>query len=365
MNLKPFSVFRVLWADIELQARSIIPALTFADHKGSMGRIGVLGGSKDYTGAPFYASSAALKFGADLSYVFTSEEAALPIKSYSPELMVTAVYRDHLVDDQQPVHVQQQEVERAAEIVQSFLPRLHVLLIGPGLGRRPQVMDMVSRIVGAARRAGLPMVIDADGLWWAAQNLSLLHGSLCLLTPNAAELDRLLAAAKAALSSAALPAEHAEELLQDLASDSLQVRVRALSVALGRVTILVKGQADLLTDGSDVYLLEDRGSPRRCGGQGDLLAGSVAVALHWSHRRGGAVEGLGLCAEGLRREEELSAVPSAAGPNGLLAGLLAASVIKAAGRMAFAERGRSMTSPDVLDKVGAAFASLDAPTTPS
>lgn len=35
---------------------------------------------------------AALRTGAELVYVFTAEEAALPIKSYSPELMVTSVY---------------------------------------------------------------------------------------------------------------------------------------------------------------------------------------------------------------------------------------------------------------------------------
>lgn len=40
----------------------------------------------------FCAGMAALRTGAELVYVFTAEEAALPIKSYSPELMVTPVY---------------------------------------------------------------------------------------------------------------------------------------------------------------------------------------------------------------------------------------------------------------------------------
>jgi NAD(P)H-hydrate repair Nnr-like enzyme with NAD(P)H-hydrate dehydratase domain len=30
--------------------------------------------------------------GADLAYILTAREAAVPIKSYSPELMVTPVY---------------------------------------------------------------------------------------------------------------------------------------------------------------------------------------------------------------------------------------------------------------------------------
>ena len=70
---------------------AIIP-LSYDSHKGSSGRVGVLGGSGDFTGAPFYAAMASLKAGSDLSFVFCAKEAALPIKSYSPELMVTPVY---------------------------------------------------------------------------------------------------------------------------------------------------------------------------------------------------------------------------------------------------------------------------------
>ena len=87
----------------------MIPPLvdaTTIHHKGSMGRIGVIGGSLDYTGAPYYSALSGLKLGADLSYVFCSQLASQPIKSYSPELMVTSFYDDssigwesHITDD--------------------------------------------------------------------------------------------------------------------------------------------------------------------------------------------------------------------------------------------------------------------------
>ncbi len=78
-------------------------------HKGDHGKIGsksvspeafisfflpsavVLGGSFDYTGAPYFAAISALKAGADLAYVFCEKDAAIPIKSYSPELMVSGI----------------------------------------------------------------------------------------------------------------------------------------------------------------------------------------------------------------------------------------------------------------------------------
>jgi ATP-dependent NAD(P)H-hydrate dehydratase len=44
--------------------------------------IGVIGGSKDYTGAPYYAGMAALRTGAELVYLFTERGAATAIKTY-------------------------------------------------------------------------------------------------------------------------------------------------------------------------------------------------------------------------------------------------------------------------------------------
>ena len=73
--------------------------LTSSLSKGQNGRVAVLGGSKDYTGAPFYAASAALQMGADLASVFCAEEAVIPIKCYSPELVVSSFYKDSSLPD--------------------------------------------------------------------------------------------------------------------------------------------------------------------------------------------------------------------------------------------------------------------------
>ena len=70
-------------------ARALVPPLgsARAGYKGQAGKVGVLGGCFEYTGAPFYAAMSALKVGADLSHVFCDEQAAVPIKAYSPELI--------------------------------------------------------------------------------------------------------------------------------------------------------------------------------------------------------------------------------------------------------------------------------------
>ena len=99
-------VLKLAWPDVAALTLNVVPPLDASNHKGTMGRVGVVGGSKDYCGAPYYAAVSALKFGADLSWVYCSQEAAIPIKSYSPELMVTPFYDDKKLGDTNTEHQQ-------------------------------------------------------------------------------------------------------------------------------------------------------------------------------------------------------------------------------------------------------------------
>ena len=203
----------------------VAPRLDGSAHKGQAGRVGVLGGSRDYTGAPYYSGQAALSVGADLLYLFTAEEACNPIKSYSPELMVrdTSLVCDSsahtsflsparplvsahclpAVADRAgdggaaaawqvtPVYSAQWPegaeagVEAMASLVVSMLPRLHSLVIGPGLGRDEAVLEAVAQVILAARARDLPLVIDADGLWLVTERPELVRDcKTVILTPN-------------------------------------------------------------------------------------------------------------------------------------------------------------------------------------
>ncbi|XP_039082610.1 ATP-dependent (S)-NAD(P)H-hydrate dehydratase isoform X3 [Hyaena hyaena] len=231
--------------------RSIIPPLTAQKHKGQDGRIGVVGGCQEYTGAPYFAAISALKVGADLSHVFCTREAAPVIKSYSPELIVHPV-----LDSPSAV----QDVER-------WLPRLHALVVGPGLGRDDLLLENVKGILEASKARDVPVVIDADGLWLLARHPALVHGyRKAVLTPNHVEFHRLW-----------------EAVLRDpVDSSDHREAVRRLSQALGNVTVVQKGERDVISDGEHVLECAHEGSGRRCGGQGDLLAGALGVLLHWA-----------------------------------------------------------------------------------
>eukprot|EP01032_Pedospumella_encystans_P016507 gene16507-18834_t len=158
-------VLKFAWPDVAALTLNVVPPLDASSHKGTMGRVGVVGGSKDYCGAPYYAAVSALKFGADLSWVYCSQEAAIPIKSYSPELMVTPFYDDKRLGDSNSEHLQgtkQDFIRDSAEVITSSFPRLHTMVIGPGLGRHPDVQLMIERVLQEAVSKNIGFVIDAD-----------------------------------------------------------------------------------------------------------------------------------------------------------------------------------------------------------
>lgn len=94
------------------------------------------------------------------------------------------------------------------------------------------------------------------------------------------EFDRLL---DAALKNQVPPIVPESVIAMPLAD-----KVYLLSRLLQGVTILRKGKEDIVAQWSEeasagvVCVIHEQGSPRRCGGQGDILAGNVAAAMHWA-----------------------------------------------------------------------------------
>ncbi|XP_041662191.1 ATP-dependent (S)-NAD(P)H-hydrate dehydratase isoform X2 [Cheilinus undulatus] len=288
--------------------KSIVPPLTLKKHKGQDGRIGIIGGCQDYTGAPYFAAISALKAGADLSHVFCTKDAATVIKSYSPELIVHPVL----------------DSPNAVEEIEKWLPRLHGLVVGPGLGREDLLLNTVKEVIEKSKPRDIPIVIDADGLWLITQQPSVIQGyQKGILTPNFMEFTRLYEAL------------HHEPM----DSSDHQRSVLQLSAAMGNLTVVLKGEHDLITDGSKVISCSVMGSGRRCGGQGDLLSGSMGVFAHWAYAASAA---------GMFR----SVNPS------LVAAFGACSLTRQCNSQAFQRHGRSTTTSDMIQEIGSAFKKL-------
>ncbi|KAK1562307.1 hypothetical protein Q3G72_009857 [Acer saccharum] len=306
-----------LEADSETILRAITPILDPNRHKGQAGKIAVIGGCREYTGAPYFAAISALKIGADLSHVFCTKDAAPVIKGYSPELIVHPILEESYsisgLGDEERRRISS---EILAE-VDKWMERFDCLVVGPGLGRDPYLLECVSEIMKHARQSNVPIVIDGDGLFLVTNSLDLVSGyPLAVLTPNVNEYKRLVQK----VLSCEVNDRDAPELLQSLAK------------RIGGVTILQKGKSDLISDGDTVKSVSIYGSPRRCGGQGDILSGSVAVFLSWA------------------RAKEKSPI-SAMNPT--VSGCIAASaLLRKAAFLAFENKKRSTLTSDIIECLG-------------
>ncbi|XP_059632557.1 ATP-dependent (S)-NAD(P)H-hydrate dehydratase [Cornus florida] len=299
--------------------RSITPNLDPTRHKGQAGKIAVIGGCREYTGAPYFSAISALKIGADLSHVFCTKDAAPVIKGYSPELIVHPVLEEsYNVRDEDKGSI-------AARVLADFdkwMERFDCLVIGPGLGRDPFLLDCVSDIMKHARQSNIPIVIDGDGLFLVTNSLGLVSGyQLAVLTPNVNEYKRLV---QKVLNCEVNDLEAHEQLL-------------SLSKRIGGVTILRKGKSDLISDGETVKSVSVYGSPRRCGGQGDILSGSVAVFLSWARQCNLAAEG------------KLSMNPT------MLGCIAGSALLRKAASDAFKYHYRSTLTSDIIERLGICF----------
>ncbi|XP_017436261.1 ATP-dependent (S)-NAD(P)H-hydrate dehydratase isoform X2 [Vigna angularis] len=262
---RDMQALRSIEVDSESVIRAITPALDPTRHKGQAGNIAVIGGCREYTGAPYFAAISALKIGADLSHVFCTKDAAPVIKSYSPELIVHPVLEEsYNVGEENKRSI----TSKVLAEVDKWMERFNCLVVGPGLGRDPFLLDCVSELMRHARQSSIPIVIDGDGLFLVTNNLDLVRGyPLAVLTPNVNEYKRLV---QKVLSSEVNDVDAPQQLL-------------SLAKKIGGVTILRKGNSDLVSDGDTVKSVNIYGSPRRCGGQGDILSGSGAVWLSSYH----------------------------------------------------------------------------------
>lgn len=288
----------------------VAPKLDGRSHKGQAGRVGVLGGSVDYTGAPYYAAMASLRGGAELIYVFTALEAAAAIKCYSPELIVSSLYSEARLNDPQ---LQQGELQGFVDRMLDALPRLHSLCVGPGLGRNEFVLAALAQVIEATSMRSVPLIIDADALWYVTRRPDLVQGQKhVVLTPNMMEY-RLLAKATVGNEAA---------------------EIQTVCRALQGPTIVQKGIVDRICSFSDdktnVLPVEcsEQGSPRRPGGIGDILAGILSTFLAWSSQRGG---------------------------NHVQACLAACTVCRMASAAAYARHHRAMVAPDIVSELGPAM----------
>jgi len=317
--------------------RQIVPPMLEKFHKGQLGRVAVIGGSEDYTGAPYFSAMASARLGCDMSHIICTPGAAAVIKTYSPNLMVHPLMRqspsEAVTSSGTKLHASDTDPKEISKKIIEMLPRLHVLVVGPGLGRDPLMHDTLAEVLAAARERKMPVVMDADSLGLVLKTPELVMGwREVVLTPNVVEFGRLWKGVKG------------EDYSPDKVEGDPARHITALSKALGGVTIVQKGGKDLISNGEETLTVDLKGGLKRSGGQGDTLTGSIATFLGW---RAAYLEGLWETKGDLKEDELLR-----------LAAFGGAAITRECSRLAFEKHGRSLQASDLTEQVHVAFMNL-------
>lgn len=208
----------------------------FDFHKGMAGRVAILAGSTQYTGAAVLSATGALRGGAGLVTLFVAHSAEMTIAAKCPPEVIVRGISD------------------PRELLEL---RFDALVVGCGMGEMEATF--AEGLLDLIFKSPVPTVIDADALNLIAKSgkTDLLKDNH-LLTPHPGEFARL------APDLCELPKEEAARKFSD--------RVPS--------TLLLKGCRTIVTRRGQSLRCNATGNPGMAsGGQGDLLAGVIGALL--------------------------------------------------------------------------------------
>jgi NAD(P)H-hydrate epimerase len=227
--------------------RELVPARAADSHKGDFGRVLIVAGSLGRTGAAHLAALGALKSGAGLVTIAAPRSVVPVIAAMMPEYMTEPL------EETSAGAVDFASVDRVLDL------KADIIAIGPGLGQDPSTAAFVQAIV---ERAGVPLVLDADGLNAFSGDPERLvgrDGVDVIITPHPGEMARLLGVSIEQVQSDRLA--HAREF-----------------AASHRVHVVLKGHRTVIAGPEGRSFVNLTGNAGMAtGGTGDLLTGMIAA----------------------------------------------------------------------------------------
>ena len=279
---------------------STLPPRPLDSHKGTFGHALVVAGSRHYVGAAWLASQASVRTGAGLT-TLASPEGVYP---------VAAAKGAEAIHLPLPEDADGRIDAAAAGVLGESERRFTALLAGCGMGWSEGTTEFLRRLLGETqdRLAGLPMLIDADGLNnltgirdWHRQ----VNGPL-VLTPHPGEMSTL----------SGVPVRHIQ-------ADRVAV-AREWAERWGATVVLKGAHTVIASPGEPVRIAPFANPGLATGGTGDVLSGVIVSLLAqgfqppeaaavgvWLHATAGEIVTRRIGQAGLAASDLLEALPQA------------------------------------------------------
>ncbi len=237
-----------VWLLEESDVKGRIPVRRPEAHKGSVGHVLVVAGSRGKTGAAALTGQAAYRAGAGLVTVATRPEALAAVMAHAPELMGVEL------PSTGPLGIGDlNDLLEAADGKQA-------VVVGPGIPRGDETGKLLAAFL---EELTVPCVLDADALNAIAGNLAVLKkakGDL-LLTPHPGEMGRLIG-------------QTVQQVQQNRVAT---VREAAQGT---QVVVVLKGARTLIAREDGTVFVNPTGNPGMAtGGAGDVLSGMCGALL--------------------------------------------------------------------------------------
>lgn len=217
--------------------REVITKRPKHSHKGTFGRVVLIGGNQQYGGAIIMSALPAVNSGAGLTTVITDKKNHGPLHVQLPEAMVVDWY------------------DQATCL--TVIQQADVLLIGPGLGTSTFSLGLLQMVLKVQTNQQW-LVIDGSALTLLAEaKLSLPYPEHTVLTPHQMEWQRL---------SGIAIATQTDQLNQEKQHE------------LGAI-LVVKSHQTTIYNKENIYYNQSGSAAMATGGTGDTLAGMITAFL--------------------------------------------------------------------------------------
>ena len=225
--------------------KKFIPTRSRSSKKGDNGKALIVGGSYMYHGAPVLSSLAALRTGTDLVYTAVPKNNVQSTRSVSPDLIVIPLADSKLTRG---------SVNKLLGQIPKDLDSATI-----GMGLAIQDVEALKILVKSLLDRDVRLSLDASAL--VKSILPIIKGKNVVVTPHSGEFYRLFG----------------EEIPHE---KKLKVNFIEKIAKKYSVTILLKGQTDIISDGIRTYLNSKTDScAMTVGGTGDVLSGIISGLL--------------------------------------------------------------------------------------
>ena len=224
--------------------KKYIPPRNLNSRKGDNGKVLVVGGSYMYHGAPILSSLAALRTGADLVYTAVPKVNAQASRAISPDLIV--------------IPLADSKLTRGS--VNKLLGQIPVGIDSAaiGMGLAVENIEALKLLIKSLIERDVRLSLDASAL--RKEILPIIKGKNVVVTPHSGEFERIFG---------------------EKIPSNKKTRISTLErlAKKNSITILLKGQDDIITDGVMTLINAKKTPAMTVGGTGDVLSGIVASML--------------------------------------------------------------------------------------